>query len=407
MVYDRLENENEAQYLYRIGQAKERGIIMDTWEEIANIINDTFKKEPQNRVGEAAYRKRYYHYKEAIEFDVVKAMSSQESALKKVVEEIKDERIKLQTLNIERNRYDREASRQSLYYEYLKDAIISLPLPEYEPLYLENAVEDINTNYVVCIADMHYGAQFKSMNNEYSPQICADRLHLLSTYILDFVREKRLNTITILELGDTIQGILRVSDLKLNDSSIVKAVVDVSRLLAQFLNELSKYVRIEYYHVGTSNHSQIRPLGTRANQLADEDMEYVIGNYISDLLQSNTRINVHLVENGANFIDIEGLHSSVVAAHGHQFVNLDNAVRDLSMLRQEFIDYLIVGHYHNAKNVDVAEGCTYNMELLCCPSFIGSDPYADSLLKGSKAAAVIYGFNEVYGHTETYKYILN
>ena len=406
MVFKKLENENESQYIYRIGQAKDNGLINDTWDNIAIKINTELGKPENEWKGESVYRKKYLNFKEARDNHVFDVPTNQQiDELKNTINEIREEKIKIQTLNIERNRYDREESRQALFYEYVGSQINSLPLPEFKPLYRLN--ENNKVNYLVCIADIHYGASFVSRNNEYSPEIFKERLSFLATYLLEFINRKKIDTITIAELGDTIQGILRISDLKLNDSSVVKAVVEISRLLAEFLNELSKYVNIEYYHVGTSNHSQIRPLGTKANQFVDEDLEYVIGNYISDLLKNNFRVNVHLVNNGEHFIEIKGLGYKVIAAHGHQFNNLETAVRDMSMSLGEFVDYLVVGHYHNAKNVDIAEGCTYNMELLCCPSFVGSDPYADSLMKGSKAATVVYGFDEIYGHTETYKFILN
>lgn len=407
MVFKKLENENESQYIYRIGQAKDNGLIDETWDAIALKINTELGKPKNEWKGESAYRKKYLDFKEARDNHVFEVSTDQQlDALQKTIDEIREEKIKVQTLNIERSRYEREESRQALFYEYVGSQINSLPLPKFEPLYRSDDDENA-INYLACISDIHYGASFVSRNNEYSPEIFRDRLHFFGMDLLDFVGKKKINTITIAELGDTIQGILRVSDLKLNDSSVVKAVVEISRLLAEFLNDLSKYVNIEYYHVGTSNHSQMRPLGTKANQLADEDLEYVIGNYISDLLKGNSRVNVHLVDNGEHFIEIDGLGYKVVAAHGHQFGNLETAIRDMSMSLGEFVDYLVVGHYHNAKNVDVAEGCTYNMELLCCPSFVGSDPYSDSLMRGSKAAAIIYGFDEIYGHTETYKFVLN
>jgi hypothetical protein len=55
----------------------------------------------------------------------------------------------------------------------------------------------------------------------------------------------------------------------------------------------------------------------------------------------------------------------------------------------------------------VGESYNNNLEVLTASSFIGSDPYSDSLYKGSKGAVDIYGFDERYGHTETYKIILN
>jgi hypothetical protein len=59
------------------------------------------------------------------------------------------------------------------------------------------------------------------------------------------------------------------------------------------------------------------------------------------------------------------------------------------------------------KNINGMEKCTYDTEVLITPSFVGSDPYADSILKGSKAAAVVYGFHKYEGQNETYKFVLN
>lgn len=77
------------------------------------------------------------------------------------------------------------------------------------------------------------------------------------------------------------------------------------------------------------------------------------------------------------------------------------------MMRREFVDILILGHYHAGKQMTVGEGCCSDCEGLINPSFVGSDPYSDSLMKGSKAAVNIYGIHEIYGHDETYKVILN
>ena len=74
-------------------------------------------------------------------------------------------------------------------------------------------------------------------------------------------------------MGDDIQGILRLSDLQLNESSVVKATVFVAKTIARFLNDLSEYCFIDYYLCPTSNHSQTRPLGTKASEIASEDVE--------------------------------------------------------------------------------------------------------------------------------------
>ena len=329
---------------------------------------------------------------------------SKEKELDKKLQDIRKERAKLQTANIERGRVDRSEARQEMYYEYVGNLITFLPLPDFQPLYCdgENDIE-----YLLTLADVHYGANFVSENNEYSTEIAKERFEDLSGQVIDFIDKHKLKKIHIVSLGDMIQGVLRVSDLKVNDSSIPKATVEISRLIAMFLREISVYSIVEYYHVPFANHTQIRPLGTKASELADEDVEYIIGNYILDLCRDNERITVHLADEGKQYIEIPIMGNEIIAMHGHQLKNVENSIKDLSMLRRSFIDYLLLGHWHNGKEIPCFEGCCNDTEILISPSFVGSDPYSDSLMKGSKAACKIYGFSDIYGHVETYKFILN
>jgi hypothetical protein len=197
-----------------------------------------------------------------------------------------------------------------------------------------------------------------------------------------------------------------MSDLKLNDTTVVKSIVEISRLLAQFLNNLSKVVNIDYYHVNRANHSQYRVLGAKANEISDEDLEYVIANYIKDLCRDNERITVHYSEN-KEYSEFSIDMFNFVAMHGHQIKNIENALKDLSAWKGSMIDYLLIGHYHSGKEIVSSEGRVGDSEVLVCPSFVGSCPYSDKLMKGAKAAVKIFGFSHLYGHTETYKIILN
>lgn len=376
--------------------------------EIGRLCNEAFGV----CFDESAHRKHMKSYLEGYEDAKVESCDSDKhmKELDLKFAAIRKENIKLQTANIERNRIDRNASRQEMYYEYIGRTCDTLPLPVFEPLCVEssNAYEKVFTEeYIVALADLHYGARFSSENNIYSPEVTKERLEFLSNELVRFIKEKGIQKLHIASLGDLLQGILRINDLRINDSTVVKSTVEISRLIASLLNELSRFINIEYYHTPMANHTQIRPLGSKANELMDEDLEYLIGNYIKDLCRDNERITVHLADEGKGYIDIPILGYEIVALHGHQIKNVDSSLKDLSMLRRSFIDYLILGHYHAGKEITSNEGCCGDAEILIAPSFVGSDPYSDSLMKGSKAAVKIYGFNEVYGHDETYKIILN
>lgn len=374
------------------------------WSEIKEKYNiqcavDTIRKASTTIFG-GEFRESYLKnkiYSNPKEF-------SKEKEIDKKINEMRKERIKLQTANIERNRLDRNESRQELYYEYVGKVIDTLPLPNFKPI--TNNKQSV-VNYMVALADVHYGAKHKSINNEYSPEIAKSRFEDLTGRLISFIKEKHIGKLTIVSLGDLIQGVLRLSDLKINDSSIVKSTVEICRLIATMLNELSIYAKIEYYHTPSANHTQIRVLNAKPSELADEDMEYLMGNYIKDLCSHNDRISVHLAKNGEDFIEVYLPGNDIIAMHGHQIKNIETSIKDISILHKKFYDCCLLGHYHNGKEIPSHEGILGDSEILISPSFVGSDPYSDSLCKGSKACVKVYGFDSFYGHTETYKFILN
>ena len=320
------------------------------------------------------------------------------------IEILRKERIKLQTVNIERKRIDKSESRQEMYYEYVGRVIEALDPPVFRPI-IGNKKSEIN--YITTIADVHYGAKYRSINNEYSPEIAKERFEDLTGRLITFIQGKQIAKLTIVSLGDLLQGVLRLSDLKINDSSIVKATVEICRLIANMLNELSEYTEISYYHTPSANHTQIRVLNAKASELADDDLEYLMGNYIKDLCAHNERISVHLAREGENFIEVHIPGNEIIAMHGHQIKNVENAIKDISILHKKFYDTVLLGHFHNGKEIPSHEGILGDAEVLISPSFVGSDPYSDSICKGSKSCVKVYGFDRLYGHTETYKFILN
>lgn len=316
------------------------------------------------------------------------------------IEELKKERYKLQATKIEYNRNIRKDSRFELFYENIKDSKDRLPLPEFEEL----QINDNDGGYILSIADVHYGATFESENNIYNREEVKRRFEILLQKLKKLIHKNNINKLTIIELADTIQGMLRISDVTLNDIPVVDAVVEVSRLIATFLNELSKYTTIEYRHVLSGNHGQNRYLNTRANEMPCEDMERIIGNYIKDLVSNNDRIKVVLSKNDYDSFEICG--QNILALHGWQVKNIENSIKDYSMLHRKFYDICFLAHFHAGKTISVGE-LNGDTKVIVCSGFIGSDPYSDKLKKGTKGKCELFKIEENLGITETYTIILN
>lgn len=67
MSFERLEGENEEQFIWRIGQAKDSGFLDLSWTEIADIINKEFRETDEEYRAESAYRKPYSQAKRFFE----------------------------------------------------------------------------------------------------------------------------------------------------------------------------------------------------------------------------------------------------------------------------------------------------------------------------------------------------
>jgi len=322
--------------------------------------------------------------------------------LEEKIEKLEKERKKLQATKIEKNRNQRIESRFELLYENIKDAIETIEPPIFAPVYPTNMKQE----HVVVMSDVHYGSTFVGVTNQYSREECVKRFNKLLGELIVYVKENKVSKIKLINGGDSLQGMLRISDVRMNDIPVVDALVEFSKIMIVFLNDLSKYCNVEYYHVNSANHTELRLLNASAGQMAVEDMEKIIVNYISDSLVSNERVSVNTQFNQDN-IQFKILDYNVIALHGHQLNNVKTALRDLSDKYDKPFDFLILGHYHSGVEMVVGERKTYAKEVLVCPSFIGTCPYADKLMVGGKSTVKIHMFEEGKGRRRTENIVLN
>lgn len=377
-----------------------------TWQEIADIINE----ETDLSFSESKYRKNYRTYCKGVEAGARSAEGEsivEEPVVSFTAEDFElRQRYQTATEKMPYYRLMRQDSRFERFYRLIADQIKQLPPPDYiAPIdYDGNDEEDME--YILGLADLHIGSCFDGVNNSYSIEEATRRFDVLLGYMINFIQKKHISKLKILSLGDTIQGILRLSDLRLNEGPVVDSFVVAVRLIADFLNKLSAYCRIEFLMVCYSNHDQLRPLGTKASELASEDMGKIMFAYLTDVLALNERIQIIGDTNRDSLeFDIWDFHCK--AMHGHQINNPATVSKDLANRDRKFYDYVFLGHTHSAREIITAEGEHHNIQTLTLGSFIGSCPYADKLMVGSKASCSIYGFHKKYGHVESYTCILN
>lgn len=397
MNYSRLKGEDFTTYALRLYENKiEYGLNN---KEIGNILN----KESGCKKDESVYRKHFVGVKKGIEYQIA---HSEDSKILEQIEnkkrEIIAERDKLSVIKRDYISNIKKKSRQELFYEYIAKEI---NLTENPVIKIHPKQSNTENDYILTIADIHCGSNFEIKNNKYSFEICRQRFEKLLSHTMEYVYENHIKHINVLVLGDCVQGIIRKSDLKLNETSVVESTVYISRLISTFLNSLSKYCKVDYYHVPTSNHSQTRNLGSDRNELKDEDVEFIIANYIKDTLSENPDITCH-TNFGEDYIEIPILNHNAIAMHGHTIKNVNNAIKDISFHNRRFYSFLFLAHFHGASSMVNSCNSNIDIETHICPSFIGSDPYSNSIMKSSKPSCQIFKINDKNGITDIHKILL-
>ena len=399
-ILKKLPEENENEYIWKIGQAKDANLIVYTWEQLSPILNRECGIDETEYRSESAWRKKYRIMQQAWD-DVFSKQSFNNDQLNDIEERIREmekEKVKIRTEKLEYNKWLREEARDELIIDRICDAIKNLPKFE-----CPDVIYSTNNERVGCLllADAHYGTELKITGlfgetiNEYNPEIFESRMWDLLGQVIEICNKENFTSLNVYNLGDDVDGLLRVSQLRKLRYGVIESTVRYGRFIANWLNELSKYVRVRYQMVKDSNHCQIRMLDQPKNSFKDENVSYIIAEKILDRLDNNP--NFEFIQNPTGYIfdDILGYH--VLGIHGEGKC-LEKAIKDFSMTYKTYIDFLVGGHKHHQNSSNIA----VESDVISAPSIIGVDDYALSLHKTSDPGATLFVLEENKGKVMEY-----
>ena len=397
----RLPGENEEQFIWRLGKAKDSGELDMDWEEVAGIINREFRaNEDEYRVS-SAYRKPYQQAKRFYEAGVFKSLTGDKylEQIRESTRELKMERIKVQTEKLELHRWEREDARDELMAEKFVAAVLQMPEIEF-PEYQCNRVFG-SRSAVLAFGDEHYGADFTIVGlrgetiNEYSPEIFEKRMESLLENTIDIVNRENITDLHVFSMGDFTDGLLRVGQLMKLRYGVIEGTVKYANYITYWLNELSKHVTVHYQMV-FGNHSELRFFNQKKGSFSDENTGIFVRELIKARLDGNPNFSMTTNPTGLIFDTIEGYN--VLGIHG-EVRNMENALKDFSITYNTPIDILIGGHMHHYKGETVG----IDKEVVNVPSIIGVDSYAISLNKTSRPGATFLVIEEGQGISIEYK----
>lgn len=397
-MYNRRDNESYFDWKLRLIKAKvDKECDLD-WIEIRDLLGedchpDTLRK---SAVGIIEYD-NYYQEK-------VKENLSNEELDKLTIKklEVQKERNKLQAEKLELNKWIREQARTENIYEK-----IVLAIKELEPIKVPSTLFKVsNSNKIatVDIADAHYGREGKILGlqdeilAEYSVELFEKRMWSLLDKTVEVCTKENISKVKVLNLSDSIDGMLRFSQLQFLQLGMVDQAVGFAEFISNWLNKLSEHFEIDYYSC-YGNHMEVRPFSSQRGEFQNENMERIIAWFVKERLKDNDRVTVHEPK-VIQMIDIFG--TNVVLTHGQDEKNLEASIKDYSMIYGKQIHILKVGHLHHQHSKTIGMSGLQNIEFIQSPSIAGIDEYSVKLKKTSNAGSLITIFEEGYGKLCTY-----
>ena len=379
-------DENEAQYIFRIGQAKASNLIEERWEDINPILNAELGLPEEEWKDVSVYRKRYRLYEDAWNNIFSKSSFTDEQAL--TIEEQKRElekaKIKLRDERIDYQKSLREDARRESFIELVERAMAKNVDPfDYKPSRVSYNPD--SDDMVVCLSDLHAGIEVQNWWNTYDTRILKQRLHKYLNEIIEIQGVHKCGICHLVLGGDNISGLIHTNLRLQNNENVVEQLKIAVTYIGEFIDALQPHFEQIQVHSVAGNHSRMS--ASKDDHLKGEELDDMIPFCLSLQFAGNQKVNI--CEGYAEKID--STISAFMTTGGKRFyvVHGDKdapgtVVKNLTLMSGTKPDGIIMGHrHHNALDSE------HNVKIIQCGCVVGTDDYCvDKRISGEPEQCV-------------------
>ena len=253
---------------------------------------------------------------------------------------------------------------------------------------------------VLCVADCHYGAEWivrglrGEILNRYNPEVFGERMDDLLAQVREIIAREGISDVQLLLCGDSLDGMLRNSQLMKLRWGVIESCMRFSEHMAQWIAALSQYATVSVCGVD-GNHTETRTLNSKRGDFPGENLEKVIFWFLAERLKGVPGIFVDSITEQRKHLTVQGFN--LLLTHGTDIKSLENAAKQTMLLYGEAIDYLICGHKHREQEYVSGYTDQGNSVVIRVPSVCGMDEYAQRLGYGGKPGALAMVLEAGYG----------
>lgn len=378
-IFDKLPNETNDDYINRICGIKEQLNLY--WQDVADICNEVCGYD----YTEGYYRKRHKRkLVDSLAGALVEDSIQQNDEIRTLEDVLADIRVAKQRQTDERrasNAMLRRLSREETIKEIAIEAAdrisdrIILDGKDYDGLHYYS-----EKTAILNLSDWHYGIEIDNYWNKYSVEEAKKRINQVLQDAMAYCVRHKVSTLYVLNIGDLISGRIH-NDIRIdNQEDVITQTIEVSEIMAEFLDKLSKIVKVEFYSV-SDNHSRIEP--NKKESLDLESLHRIVPWYLKTRLADNKNIiiNDNKYDSDIAIFDCDGW--TVAMAHGNKDT-ISSITSNLSLMTGEHIDLICTAHMHHL-SADEVNQCL----VVSNPSLMGTDTYAKNKRLTSRPAQTL------------------
>lgn len=384
--------ESESEYIRRIGEMKDAGVIGFTWGELADIFNRNLREDGVE-YGESAYRKKYASIKKYNDEFGYRNIRDEIEQLKELKRELEKEKVKIRDERNEYRRIIREEARKESYKENFINAVIEAinnnPIEFYDCINYCEEEANGDADLIIPITDVHAGLEVDNFWNKYNDEILKKRIQDYIEKIFEIQKRHNCSNAYVV-CSELLSGIIHPTLRIENNKDLIDQFLTATNYLCSFLIALSyKFNNVNLY-VAPGNHSRINP--KKEQDLAHENMDNLIIPFVSAKLQNYKNIHCfdNIVEQGFAMFSVR--NHNVVVVHGDKDSPQNIADHLRGMYNDIKFDICIMGHRHT--NAMVTDN---DMKIVQSGCFSGTDSYAVDIRKHNRPEQTICVVTEKCG----------
>lgn len=356
--YKRLEGESDKALIVRICNQKD---IIGTWDDVCRVLNDItgYNYRPNT------YRNMFQSYIKILNDTVTVTDTSLLDEIKEQRRELEKEKIKFRDERKEYNRVIRQEARKESYADLIK-RIFSEYAPkglDYTPV---NTYES-DTDMVLLVSDLHCGIEVNHYLNFFNEDVLAERFSKCLNKVLQIQDRHHSENMNVI-LSEVVSGLIHENLRCENNQNIIEQFLTVSKMICDFITELSKHFNKVNVYVAPGNHSRV--VAKKEANLKGENLDNLLIPYIKAVLQNIS--NVYCYENkiDESVVMFTTKNNTVFAVHGDKHTP-QNVVQKLTMQYSICPKFVYMGHRHTNSMETV-----YKTKVISAGCWSGVDNYA-------------------------------